>query len=120
MSAVRQRWNTEDALIDAVIAMESLFGHGGETEVSFRVSTAIALLLENDAEARKSFRSRLGKIYKSRSTVVHGGTLTGTRLHEHKEEAITVMVRCLRTLFEGAPELIADKDRGMRLLLRME
>lgn len=120
LSAVRDRIDTEDALIDAVIAMESLFGHGGETEVTFRVTSAIAILLEDESEARAAFRSRLGKIYKSRSKVVHGGTSDSSRLHEHKEEAIAVMLRCFRALFASAPHLLADRDRGMRLILRSE
>jgi hypothetical protein len=120
LSAVRERGDHEDALIDAVIAMESLFGHGGETEVGFRVSSAIAILLEDDPAGRKAFRSRLGKVYSSRSQVVHGGAPKPETVHAHKEEAISVATRCLRTLFADHPHLIADKDRGMRLILRDE
>lgn len=118
LSAVRERANAEDALIDAVIAMENLFGHGGETEVTFRVSSAIAILLEDDAAARAGFRSRVSKIYRSRSTLVHGGTLDASELHDHKEQALGVMVQCLRTLFEREPHLIHHRDRGVRLILQ--
>ena len=118
LSAVAKRSNTEDSLIDAVIAMESLFGHSGETEVGFRVTSAISILLEPNPAARATFRSRLGKVYGSRSKVVHGSSTP--HLHDHKEEAIGVMVRCLRALFEETPHLITDRDRGMRLILRNE
>jgi hypothetical protein len=39
---------THDALIDAVIVVENLFGHGGTAEVGLRVSSALALLLEQE------------------------------------------------------------------------
>ncbi len=45
LSAVRERSDPEDALIDAVIGWENLFGHGESAEVGFRVTTAIARLL---------------------------------------------------------------------------
>jgi Apea-like HEPN len=120
LSAVRERVQYEDALIDAVVAMESLFGHRGDTEVTFRVTSAIALLLEPTPAERAHFKSQLGKVYKTRSTVVHGGTPDPKKLHEHKEEAIRVAVRCLRTLFADHPHLIPDSNRGMRLILRTE
>jgi hypothetical protein len=116
LSAVRERVNIEDALIDAVIAMENLFGHGEETEVTFRVTSAIAILLE-DPERRAAFRTRLGKIYGSRSKVVHGGIVDAGRLHEHKEEAIKVMISCFRALFERMPHLLSEQERGIRLIL---
>jgi hypothetical protein len=120
LSAVRERIDHEAALIDAVIAMESLFGHGGETEVTFRVTSAITVLLEADPTARAPFRTQLGKVYKTRSQVVHGGTLDATKLHEHKERAIELAVRCLKVLYRDFPQLISDRDRGMRLILRTE
>lgn len=118
LSAVRERIDDEDALIDAVVAMESLFGHGGETEVTFRVTSAISLLLEPDPSARAAFRSQLGRLYKSRSQVVHGGTPDAAKVHEHKEQALQTAVRCLQFLFRDQPQLIGVKDRGMRLILQ--
>jgi hypothetical protein len=117
LSATRERIDQEAALIDAVIAMESLFGHGGETEVTFRVTTAIALLLEPDPARRAGFRSQLAKVYKTRSQVVHGGTPDPARVHEHKEEAVALGVRCMRLLLRERPHLIPHQDRGMRLIL---
>jgi hypothetical protein len=118
LSAVRERVDPEDALIDAVIATESLFGHGEKTEVTFRVTTAISLILEENKAARASFKSRLGRVYDSRSKVVHGGSVKPAVLNDHKEIAISVAVRCLRELFEHHTHLIADQSRGMHLILR--
>jgi hypothetical protein len=115
---VRERVDPEDALIDAVIATESLFGHGEKTEVTFRVTTAISLILEENKAARASFKSRLGRVYDSRSKVVHGGSVKPAVLNDHKEIAISVAVRCLRELFEHHTHLIADQSRGMHLILR--
>jgi hypothetical protein len=117
VSAIRERVDPEDALIDAVIATENLFGHGGETEVTFRVTTAITMLLEAEVENRRSYQSRLRKVYTSRSTVVHGGSVPGERLNEHKETAVAVAVRSLRVLFSERPALIANPDRGIHLIL---
>jgi hypothetical protein len=119
-SAVRERVDPQDALIDAVIACESLFGHGGETEVTFRVTSAIAVLLEPDPAERAAFRSRLGKIYGARSEVVHGGSVDRVKLNEFKEEAIRIAIRCCRVLFADRPDLLADSDRGMRIILRAD
>jgi len=118
LSAVRERVDPEDALIDAVIACESLFGHGAESEVTFRVTSAISLLLESEADRRPWFRSQLRKVYDSRSKVVHGGSVTPETLQEHKEIAISVAIRCLRALLEVHPHLIGDATRGVRLILR--
>jgi hypothetical protein len=120
LSAVRERVDPEDSLIDAVVACENLFGHGGETEVTFRVTSAITVLLEPNPNARAAYRSRLGRIYKARSQVVHGGVVDPLKLNNYKEEAISTAVRCLRCLFADHRHLLRDRDRGMRLILRAE
>ena len=120
LAAVRKRTNVEDALIDAAIGVENLFGHGGETEVGFRVTSAIAILLEDEPERRAGYASRLRKVYGSRSKVVHGGAPDPARLREHKEEAIGVLVASLRKLFTVYPHLIPASDRGLRLLMRAD
>lgn len=116
-SAIRERVDPEDALIDAAIVVESLFGQGDNTEVAFRVTTAMTKLLEPDASKRLALRAQLGKVYNSRSLVVHGGSVDPLKLYEHKEEAIRVAVESLRRLFADHPDLIAVKDRGHRLIL---
>jgi hypothetical protein len=119
LSAITDRPNSaEDALIDAVIAWENLFGHGSNVEMTIRVTTALAILLEPEGAKRTALASDLRKIYGDRSTVAHGGTLSAKRnLSKTRDRAIDVAVNALRMLFRDHPDLLADHDRGMRLLL---
>ncbi len=118
IGAILERVDPEDSLIDAVMATENLFGHGGTTEVTFRVTTAMALLLEPDPAKRAARRRELGKIYDVRSKVVHGAEITPAMdLVKRKKEAIEAAVQVLRMLFAERPHLIPQRDRGMRLLL---
>ena len=119
ISALLERDAPQDALIDAVIALENLFGSADATgEVVFRVTTAAAHLLEPDPAKRTEQRRKLSKIYNARSKVLHGVVLTEKlKLSERKEEAIEAAVGSLRALFAERPHLIADRDRGLRLIL---
>jgi hypothetical protein len=86
--------------------------------VTFRVTTAIALLLEDDVEPRLVLRRRLAKVYGLRSKVVHGVEIPlGTDIQAVSDEAIRVAVEALRALFLKAPKLIADRERGLNLIL---
>lgn len=118
LSAIRERVDAEDAVIDAVIAWENLFGHGGQTEVVFRVTSALAVLLESEAAKRAELRRQLEKVYALRSTVVHGGEpKPKDNLQERKELAIRTGVDALRALLRDRPDLIKDRERGIRLIL---
>jgi hypothetical protein len=70
MQASAERSDALDSLVDAVIAWEALFGT--ETEVTFRVSGALARLLRQTGEDRRKLRTRPSNIYRLRSKVVHG------------------------------------------------
>lgn len=118
MLALLERRDAADSLVDAVIALENLFGHGGTTEVVFRVTAAAAHLLERDAAKRAEFRRELGKVYDIRSKVIHGAEITAKdKLADRKERAIETVIDALRMLFAERPQLIADRERGMRLVL---
>jgi Apea-like HEPN len=119
ISALLEREEAQDALIDAVIALENLFGSANATgEVVFRVTTAAAHLLEPDPAKRTAKRKKLSKIYDARSKVIHGVTITKRmKLPERKEEAIEAAVGSLRAFCAERPHLIADRDRGLRLIL---
>lgn len=74
LSAVAERRSSaEDTLRDAVIEWENLFGTGGTSEMTFRVTTALALLLDPDPASRPALRKELSKVYDLRSKVAHGG-----------------------------------------------
>jgi Apea-like HEPN len=74
LSAFLERDEAQDALIDAVIALENLFGHRQATEVTLRVTTAATLLIEPDPTKREALQRQLKTVHKARSKVLHGGT----------------------------------------------
>lgn len=118
LSAIRERSDAQDALIDAVIAWESLFGHGGLTEVIFRVTTALAILMQPDKKLRLDLVRDLKRVYAVRSRVVHGSEIrTKDKLEERKELAISTAILALRTLLLDRPDLISNQDRGMELIV---
>jgi hypothetical protein len=119
LSAVAERRSSaEDTLIDAVIAWENLFGTGGTSEMTFRVTTSLALLLEPDPTSRPALRKELSKVYDLRSKVAHGGEVRPKdHLGERKDRAIDVAIEALRALFEIHPLLLSEPERGMRLIL---
>jgi hypothetical protein len=119
LSAMSERtFSAEDALIDAVIAWENLVGHGAPAEMTFRVTSALAILLELDARKRPSLRSELSKIYALRSEIAHGSAVSGDdKLAEMRDRALEVAIDAFRALFRDYPWLISDRDRGMKLIL---
>jgi hypothetical protein len=118
ITAIHERSNPEDVLIDSVTAWENLFGHGGTTDVKFRVTAALALLFSDDVDTRERIGKELGKIYDLRSRVVHGGEISGHKeLGEARDKSLEVAIDALRILFERCSELIPDQGRGMRLIL---
>jgi hypothetical protein len=121
LSAMSERtFSAEDALIDAVIAWENLVGHGAPAEMTFRVTSALAILLEPDARKRPSLRRELSKIYTLRSKVAHGSVVSvDDKLAEMRDRAIDVAIDAFRVLFHNHPSLISDRDRGMKLILGM-
>jgi hypothetical protein len=119
LRAIGERLYEDDALIDAVVAWENLFGHGGTTEVVFRVTLALAELMEHDPKKRAQLRKELTKIYGLRSRVLHGDAL-GPKddVAKSKERAIEVAVEAIARLFRDETSLIGDRDRGLTLLMR--
>jgi hypothetical protein len=105
----------EDAFVDAVIALEALFG-AGKTEVGFRLQLAVAFLLGDSDHEREVIFERVGDIYAARSDVVHGGT-AGHRAHHLRLDAISLVLRCLRRLLTTRTDLIANDARGKTIIL---
>jgi hypothetical protein len=108
---------TDDALVDAVIALEALFGPGGG-EVGFRLQTALAFLLADDESERRAIHAQVGELYSARSQLVHGsGVADQERLLQLRGDAVKLAVRCLRLLFSTHHGLVADQGRGKRIIL---
>jgi hypothetical protein len=127
VTAIGARWTPEDVLVDAVVAWENLVGGGPET--TFRTSTAMACLLEEDPRARLPLQHRLEKIYGARSAVVHGRhdertwrLAAGTEkvgLDAVADEALQIAMRGLKTMMVKRPDLVSINapERSRRLVM---
>ncbi|WP_146075373.1 HEPN domain-containing protein [Streptomyces sp. Ru71] len=120
LSAVSRRLDPLDSFIDAVICWENMFGTG-EGEVSFRVSGAIAHLMEpSDPAARKKLFDEVKAMYGTRSKLVHGAKEPSPRDSvDQMMRAVDISIQCLRLLYEK-PHLLAvgsSGERGRMLLL---
>lgn len=117
LSSLTTRWEAGDRLIDAVVALENLFGTGSG-ELVFRISASCAHLLERDSEQRRAMQKEVARLYTARSSIVHGSHRANTTQVVHDAEAAAdIAIRCLRALFKKRPDLIAAKDRARLLLL---
>ncbi len=117
LSSLTTRTQPEDGLVDAMVALESLFGTG-QGEIRFRLSVALAWLLEADAKGRSVRQKQVFDLYGKRSKVVHGEHLSPQVAQKSHAEATQLVVAALRSLFAERPDLIDDKHRGKILTLQ--
>lgn len=118
LTAASDRPDPVDSFVDAVVAWENCFG--SSTDATFRVSAAIARLLEDAAEERLSRQKELSKLYGKRSRVVHGALHPGVeQALEWRDSALRTAVECLRVLLADRPELVnlTSEERCTRILL---
>jgi hypothetical protein len=117
VSAIAQRTDKADALIDALIAWESLVGT--RTETVFRVTAALARLLESGYPGRTALRKSLGKVYDVRSRVVHGDSVRDEDIRSAADEAIDIGLRTLKILYERSDDWLVmnSSERADRLIL---
>lgn len=117
VSAIAHRSHSADRLIDAVTVWESLFGSRSET--TFRVSAALAKLIEGQPDLRSECQRRLKKVYAVRSDVVHGARVSPANVDDAATQAVEAAVRALRAAYERGPEWLKLKseERGARILL---
>jgi hypothetical protein len=117
VSAADPMRDPEDALVDAVIALESLFGTR-EGEVGFRLAAALAFLFGNTEEERTALHKEVSELYKVRSKIVHGGHVPDElELQQLRQRALALALDALRSLFTTHAHLIPDEARGKRLIL---
>ncbi|MET4618721.1 hypothetical protein ABIE18_000144 [Arthrobacter sp. 2762] len=120
LSGATERHTRLDALIDAVVVWETLFGGKGET--SLRVCAALAhLLVPNDPIGRFDFFGEVKKLYDKRSNAVHGSdhspNLAVSGADRDKAVHIAISAWC-RTL--ESPHLLQCADaiaRSNRLIM---
>ena len=117
VSSVVHRENYVDSLIDAVMVWENLLGTS--SEVSFRVTAALAKLLEPDVSKRRAFRKKLADVYDVRSRIVHGSVVDAVKINEARNLAVDVAVRALREFYRRGDRWMSMKsiERADTLLL---
>jgi hypothetical protein len=117
MRACAERSDASDSLVDAVIAWEALFGT--DTEVTFRVSGALARLLRREGEDRRKLRTRLSDIYRLRSKIVHGVEVDQQEIARAGKDAIRFATDALRVLIADRPDLIplTSSERSTAILM---
>ncbi|MFT5421245.1 MAG: hypothetical protein ACI9D5_002000 [Candidatus Endobugula sp.] len=119
-SALTERENPIDGLIDCVIGLENLFGE--RSEISFSVAIAASKLLEKDLSKRKETFLDVKKIYGLRSKIIHGGDniLNHDEMMVRRNQAASYLIQCFRKLYLEHEELLqltsAERSRELALL----
>jgi hypothetical protein len=119
VSAVSHRGDYADSLIDAVMVWENLLGTS--SEVTYRVTAALAKLLAASSAERQALRKELAKIYSVRSRLVHGASIEQEELKHASRAAISHAVQALRASYlRGDVWLsMSSTDRSDQLILGM-
>lgn len=104
----------EDMLIDAMIALESLFTMS--QELGFRLGTAVAHLLGANADDRNDLYRQIKRLYGLRSKIVHGGTVPDN-FDEPEKEAIRLAIRVMETLLFDRRDLLDVKEWEIPVIL---
>jgi hypothetical protein len=107
ISAIIERDNYTDSLIDSVIGLENLFG--GRTEISFSIANSVARLLETKEKERSKIFSEIKKIYNLRSSLLHGSSKdpSSKEIREMRNKSIKFLSGSLRALYSARPDLIS-------------
>ncbi|WP_159074198.1 HEPN domain-containing protein [Streptomyces dioscori] len=118
LSAASSRRDSNDALIDSLIAWENMFGT--RTETTFRVTASLAKVLEADSGKRLDLQKELNKLYGVRSAMVHGAKEPDPdAAARNRQRVISVAINGLRCLYHDRPELLSmpPEDRSKTVLL---
>lgn len=117
MSFVGHRTDHTDALIDAVTVWENLLGTS--TKVTFRVTAALAKMLEPVPSKRRELRKTLADIYGIRCRIVHGAAVEPSTVSEASKTAVGVAIKALREFYQRGPDWMAlgSSERADILLL---
>lgn len=116
--AIKGREPRGDALIDAVTAWENLVGT--QFEASYRVTMALAKLLESHPAKRLELFGRLREIYTTRSKLVHGTSGVNPKtIDADTNDAIAFAVGAIRVLAESRSDLLpmGSEKRANHILM---
>ncbi|MFD4630258.1 hypothetical protein ACFVYR_20725 [Streptomyces sp. NPDC058284] len=113
LRAVTERFDSTDALVDAVIVWESIFGT--HAEITFRVCASLARLLYPTLEERRAFFKLAKGVYDMRSRIVHGAQdITPKKIDDARDLAITTATLALRELITNRRDLLELRDSPKR------
>jgi Apea-like HEPN len=115
LRAFTNRLSSEDGLVDATIALESLFGSRSSRTIRPHLGKVLNRLLGGDSETRDERHRLVWRLYDRRKDVVHGGHLEPTEAEETRTEATRLVTEAMRTLIAERADLIGDDSRGERL-----
>jgi hypothetical protein len=116
LSSLTTRWDATDRLIDAMVALENLFGTRSG-ELAFRISAGCAYLLEREPVRRIDVQKEVTRLYTVRSNILHGAHAPAPGdVDPDARTTSDFAVRSLRALFLRRPELIDATDRARRLI----
>lgn len=118
-SALLGRDDTEDGLVDAIVALESLFAGTDSGELTFRIGASMAWLIGHDADDRLRLHREMGELYSLRSKILHRGH-AGQDVSKERDRTVQLALRAVRALLEDHPDLVADENRGKKLIMRGE
>jgi hypothetical protein len=114
ISSFSERPDSDDALIDLVIALENLFLTRGP-KLRQRMATALGNLLADSPESREAIEATARAVYDARSDLVHGEELADTTLSHPRADAERLVLDALKVLFKERPELVPDRHARARL-----
>lgn len=117
LSAISRRNDVADSLVDAVIVWENLLGTSHE--VTFRVSAALAKMIEATPPARREKKRELTEVYSVRSRLVHGAVVETDKIIKSYEIAIGAAIQALRLSYDRGPDWLSmsSEERSNRVLL---
>ena len=92
---------------------------GTRNETVYRVTAALALLLEPDAGKRSALRKQLGDIYEIRSRVVHGDAVDWQKIADASATAIRIALSAMHELYRRGEDWLSltSRQRSERLIL---
>ena len=111
--ALSERREPSDVLVDSVIAWENLFGTS-QGEPTLRVTACLARLLEDSTDTRKTLITKLRKIYRLRSQVVHGSANLRPEDHAKCQEALDVAIQAVHVLTATRTDILKLPDGAAR------
>lgn len=117
VSAIGHRLDKADSLIDAVMVWENLVGTSNE--LTFRVTAALAKMLEPKPASRAEVRKKFANVYQVRSKLVHGVSVEQSDIHSACVDAIDVAIRAMRICYSRGGEWLSlsSNERAEAILL---